>query len=296
MVTEDPDDPAATDESRTDTDAAPTAVPKSTYKVKGEFGAIDGAAVLGVNNATDGTPIGVEGVTDGDSYDSAGVRGTALRGGGHGVWAESETYNGLRAISHSTSMAGIFATNTATSGTTFGLYGENRTPGGAAIYASANDADGTGLQSNGDVEVTGTVSTSVVGARLQLSSDQQVPDSGFHDVAFDTLPTDHFGGSLSNGRYSISGGGSYHVEVQVMWDSALPSGSVVDLTFTVDGDIEQSARWEGDNIRTHNFGFTTFDRTDPYFGLEVRQYSGTDSAHYIDSDYQSTYVTIHKVG
>ena len=66
------DDPET--EPDVSTDSTELAAPVTpTYKVLGEFTAADGVGVLGQNNASSGTPIGVQGAVPNNTSDGFGL-------------------------------------------------------------------------------------------------------------------------------------------------------------------------------------------------------------------------------
>ncbi|GIV11586.1 MAG: hypothetical protein KatS3mg020_1077 [Fimbriimonadales bacterium] len=99
------------------------------------------AAVRGINRGTGGSGIGVWGSQDGAGW---GVYGTSVSGIGVYGWATATsgaTY-GVWGQSASTSGRGVYGWATATSGATYGVYGRSASPDGTGVYGYASATSG----------------------------------------------------------------------------------------------------------------------------------------------------------
>jgi hypothetical protein len=113
------------------------------------------AAVRGINNGTAGPGIGVWGSQAGGGW---GVYGTSVSGNGvrGEATATSGTTYGVFGLSASTDGTGVYGVATATSGSNVGLYGVSASTSGTGVYGVANAASGSTYGVYG-------VSTSTVG-------------------------------------------------------------------------------------------------------------------------------------
>ncbi|MCX7925589.1 MAG: hypothetical protein N2554_07250, partial [Fimbriimonadales bacterium] len=89
----------------------------------------EGTGVFGWVNSTTGATVGVRGEGNSNAFDSAGVLGQATAG--WGVHGRSNTGTG------------VYGLGTATSGLSFGVFGESRSPDGTGVYGIHNNSAGT---------------------------------------------------------------------------------------------------------------------------------------------------------
>ncbi|BCW96836.1 MAG: hypothetical protein KatS3mg018_2318 [Fimbriimonadales bacterium] len=136
-----------------------TATSGSTYGVYGASASPDGRGVYGIHTATTGTAPGVHGVTDSTSGNAVGVLGvvsstspgglsTAVRGinngtgsTGIGVWG-SHAGSGWGVYGTSVSGIGVYGEATATSGATYGVWGQSASDSGMGVFGEATATSG----------------------------------------------------------------------------------------------------------------------------------------------------------
>jgi hypothetical protein len=120
------------------------------------------AAVRGQNNGTGGYGIGVWGSQDGSGW---GVYGTSVSGiGVYGyASATSGTTYGVYGVFNSTSGAGVYGLASATSGSPNGVYGVSRSTSGTGVFGVASAASGAAFGVGGVTYSTASSSYGVIG-------------------------------------------------------------------------------------------------------------------------------------
>lgn len=327
----------------TDATAATQAAVSSDYKVRGKQDAPGGTGVLGHNTATSGSSYGVEGVSaaDGNADNGsfpAGVRG-ATSGSGivRGVFGEADTQSGRGVVGtanknsgvqhdvntgfpagvwgatdQSTADSGIgnafgvVGQSVATSGTAFGVLGNNTSPKGYGVagedVSGSDSAYGVisfgNSKTDGDHEITGSMSAGKTGANIEKTTNQPIAGNRTRTtVEFDNAATDHFGGwDGTNYEYEFTEAGDYHVDCQVDF-TGLPDGTKLEMWLKTDigddfgFDIRRLARSPSPlHVTRTFFGASAGDS----LSVDVAQYDS--SSQDITGQYQQTYLTITKVG
>jgi hypothetical protein len=207
----------------------------------------------------------------------------------------SGTY-GVKGISNSaanssTHPAGVYGETTTSNGEAYGLYGTTAATSGYAVYASGDS------KTDGNHEVTGSVSAGNVGASAYLSTDQSIPDSTLTAIEYDQTEADHFGGfNTSTGEYTVQEDGDYHVDFAIKWSSILSDVTVDYSLVTSLNGIEFIERITETSNHGRCFSKTVFSLTSgDTITAQVLQFSG--GSRDVDGNNRGdTYMTIHKVG
>ena len=306
------------------------ATPSSAYKTRGRIDASSGTGVLGHNTATAGVAHGVEGTTDSTDFEAAGVKGQATDT--HGMWATSENSNGIRAITDAIGYGGVYATNTATSGSSPAIIGYGYSPdwgaiqvnnlgGGSGVMANGDPAvDATGdVAVDGDVNATGTVSVDgdvtvggavdatdgfrgSVGVEAWLNEDQQVSQYSSETIGWNAKEHDQrFEFDTSTGEFTCAFDGTYHVDVAIqLKEGTISAGNEVYLRVYVGTYMSASAKYcvsSADTNPTIQLSRTFFDLAQ---GDVLTAEIGNPSSSSLTIDKTvagvTNYFTIHQVG
>lgn len=270
----------------------------------------DGATGVHGETTTDGqdNTYGVRGTAQSTSLDAAGVKGEAPNGatGVMGLTATSSQATrsnvaGVYGETGSDSEYGVFGMNTATSGTdAHGVHGETNSPDSPAITGN-NTAGGVGVESDGDLNVTGHVDVDKVGAAAHLSADQDISTGTATKVAFKSTGVDHFTGfDDTNNKYTIQEPGHYDVSFTIDWQTTFGNGDDITYELRINGSsaegiyADTTTGTSGQKI-CRNFGRTLFD-LNKGDDIEVFVTQGSGSKATIESDNVQTNLTIHKIG
>jgi hypothetical protein len=115
-----------------------------------------GAGVSGINYGTSGTATGVYGSGVGNGVYGLSTSGSGVDGSstsGSGVWGSSTSGNGVVGISSGTGSSGVLGSDSATSGGSYGVWGETYDPSGAGVLGINYAAGGTGVIGSGTTGV-----------------------------------------------------------------------------------------------------------------------------------------------
>jgi hypothetical protein len=175
------------------------------YGVKGQNASYNGAGVYGTSSYASGTGVkgessdgpGVYGVstngngTSGQSSSGAGLWGFSV--GGDGVSGTSTSGAGLRGTSGISGTVGIASRTT---GTNYGVYGQNASADGAGVYGATTHPDGYGVYSEGDAHVEGDLTWKPITGYVSVAPAAFEPSDNSIDYYNDGYMVWHNGGGL----------------------------------------------------------------------------------------------------
>jgi len=195
----------------------------------------DGAdfnALAGFNNATTGWSWGVRGDTDSTNSNANGVKGyaNAVDGAGNGV---SGTTSG-----DGDGATGVHGEATASTGTTYGVYGTSASSGGFGVFSQGDS------KTDGDHEVTGSVSIGGYGSAAYLSSSTTITNDTMTRIPFDaTSANDRGEFSTTSHEFTAARAGTYRVDVNVNWSQWFSQGDFYSLHVEQNGsEVAYAAR------------------------------------------------------
>lgn len=248
----------------TQNDERLTSAVSSSYKVLGEFTDTSGAGVLGRNNASSGTPVGVEGAVPNTSS-------------GFGVVSRDDAK-----VEGTLDVTGAASANSLS--TTGGV------SAGGTVSASAN------LTTSNDLRVTGKQDVGELGAVVWLGADDvQVADSNLRVIPYAQIQRDDFG-AYDDSEYAFVApeDGKYHVTVNLQWGSEAFSAYSDTFNLYIYLDETPEAQLKSQRGRSTSLSKTFFADESQLITARVEQFTG--SSVFLDGSRQGNFMTVDKIG
>ena len=202
----------------------------------------DGAdfnALAGFNNATTGWSWGVRGDTDSTNSNAHGVKGYANAAGGAGNGVSGTTRG------DGDGATGVHGEALASAGTTYGVYGTSASAAGFGVFSDGDS------KTDGDHEVTGSVSIGSYGSAAYLSGNETISNDTMTTIPFDaTTANDRGEFSTTSHEFTAARDGTYRVDVNVNWSQWFSQGDYHTLHVEKNGnDVAFTARTSpGDTV------------------------------------------------